>query len=245
MHSLLYDPKQSLRHLAEKDPEAADILHTYLTGYATLRKFYDLRDEEVNLQEGQKPTLRPIARKKAAASALLAVINSAAESIHGGLFDEEQSSIIQVDGLLALLGEAMVFVNQARPILTPAQSLLILRCIEDLQAVHTSLYNKCEESFRSTLAAYYGHAKPSSPRQLLKKQLSTGTSTSSFSLVGSSMLDSQTLSEGSGVHVDGGKRGWDWRIGMGEEAKGQDVLRVLRLGLAKDVARGWTEGEAV
>ena len=88
------------------------MLHTHLTGYATLRKFYDLRDEEVNLEQGQKPRLRPIARKNAAATALLAVINSAADSIHGGLYDEDRGSIVQVDGLLALLGEAMVFVDR-------------------------------------------------------------------------------------------------------------------------------------
>lgn len=90
------------------------MLHTHLTGYATLRKFYDLRDEEVNLEQGQKPRLRPIARKNAAATALLAVINSAADSIHGGLYDEDRGSIVQVDGLLALLGEAMVFVDRMR-----------------------------------------------------------------------------------------------------------------------------------
>ena len=90
------------------------MLHTHLTGYATLRKFYDLRDEEVNLEQGQKPRLRAIARKTAAATALLAVINSAADSIHGGLYDEDRGSIVQVDGLLALLGEAMVFVDRMR-----------------------------------------------------------------------------------------------------------------------------------
>ena len=35
------------------------------------------------------------------------------------------------------------------------------------------------------------------------------------------------------------KRGWDWRDGLAEEAKGEDVLRMLRLGLAKDIARHW------
>ena len=91
------------------------MLHTYLTGYATLRRYYDLRDEEVNLKEGEKPTLRPIARKKAAADCLIAVINSAADNIHGGLYDESRGSVVQVDGLLALLGEALVFLDRKRP----------------------------------------------------------------------------------------------------------------------------------
>ena len=35
------------------------------------------------------------------------------------------------------------------------------------------------------------------------------------------------------------KKGWDWRKGLAESAKGEDVLRILRLGLAKDIARHW------
>ena len=112
LRALLFTPEKSVGQLASMDPKAAEMLHTYLTGYATLRKFYDLRDEEINLEKGQKPTMRPNARKTAAATALLAVINSAADNIHGGLYDESRASVVQVDGLLSLLGEALVFVNR-------------------------------------------------------------------------------------------------------------------------------------
>lgn len=115
LRALLFLPEKSLDEIAESDREAAGILHRYLTGYATLRKFYDLRDEEVNLKNGKKPTLKPIARKRAAMGALLAVIDSAADNIHGGLYDEQRGSIVQVDGLLTLLGEAMVFVDRTSP----------------------------------------------------------------------------------------------------------------------------------
>ena len=106
------EPADSLATIADLDAEAAVLLQQYLGGYATLRKFYDLRDEEVNLKKGQKPSLRPIARKKAAAASLLTVIASAADNIQGSLYDETQSAIVQVDGLLALLGEAMVFIDR-------------------------------------------------------------------------------------------------------------------------------------
>ena len=43
--------------------------------------------------------------------------------------------------------------------------------------------------------------------------------------------------------VEKEKRGWDWRTGIGKGTKGNDVLRVLRLGLAKEVARAWVDGE--
>ena len=113
--ALVFSPKESLQSLVEMDHEAADVLLTYLSGYATLRKFYDLRDEGMRLPEGQKSTLRPMARKRAAAAALLAVIDSAADNIHGGLYDEDRGSVVQVDGLLVLLGEALIFVDRKSP----------------------------------------------------------------------------------------------------------------------------------
>ena len=112
LRALITTPRDTLLEIAEEDPKAAELLQFHLGGYATLRKFYDLRDEEVNLQEGHKPSLRVVARKKAAAAALLAVIASAADSIQGGLYDETKETVVQVDGLLALLGEAMVFVDR-------------------------------------------------------------------------------------------------------------------------------------
>ena len=112
LSSLVNNPRELLALIVERDPKAAELLQFYLGGYATLRKFYDLRDEEIHLQDGDKPTHRPIARKKAAATALLMVIASAADNIQGGLYDEERRAVVQVDVLLALLGEATVFVNR-------------------------------------------------------------------------------------------------------------------------------------
>ena len=115
LKGLISQPEVSLGLVAYHDQEAARILHLYLTGYATLRKFYDFRDEEHNLEQGEKPQLRPLARKKAAATALVAVISSAADNIFGGLHDESRDAVVHIDGLLALLGEAMVFVNRTFP----------------------------------------------------------------------------------------------------------------------------------
>lgn len=33
-------------------------------------------------------------------------------------------------------------------------------------------------------------------------------------------------------------RGWDWRVGLPEAIKGEDVLRSLRLGLARGLSLG-------
>ena len=44
----------------------------------------------------------------------------------------------------------------------------------------------------------------------------------------------------SGVLVKGNiKRGWDWRSGISANTTGEDVLRILRLGLARDLATAW------
>ena len=112
LRSLIREPKTCLESIASVDEEAARILQFYLSGYATLRRFYEIRDEAVELQDGQQPRFKPLARRRAAAKALAAVINSAADSIYGGLYDPARDSAVQVDGLLALLGEALVFVNR-------------------------------------------------------------------------------------------------------------------------------------
>ena len=111
---LLNNKRDSLRALDRDDQEAARILSTRLSGYATLRRFYDLRDEEAR-GEG-RVRLRPIARKKAAAAALVMVVASAANSIQGGLFDAATLAVVPVDGLLVLLGEASVLVDRTLPL---------------------------------------------------------------------------------------------------------------------------------
>lgn len=104
---ILLQPSETLGLISQVDPAAAEILATNMSGYATLRKFYDLRDEEVN----QRPTLRTSARKKAAAASLLSVIASSANNIEGGLYDGN-SAVVPVNCLMVLLGEAMVFVDR-------------------------------------------------------------------------------------------------------------------------------------
>lgn len=84
------------------------MLQFYFSGYAALRSFYETRDEEVYLENGQEPKRRPLARKRAAAESLVAVVGSAADSIYGGLYDPERKAAVQVDGLLVLLAEVLV-----------------------------------------------------------------------------------------------------------------------------------------
>jgi hypothetical protein len=96
--------------LGTEDFEAGQYLSTYLAGYATIRKFYETRDETID-QEQETPSNETEARSRAAV-ALVAAINSASDCIRGGLFDPKVDNVIPVDHLLVLLGEALAFINR-------------------------------------------------------------------------------------------------------------------------------------
>lgn len=230
------------------DVEAAELLHQMLSGYATLRKFYVLRDESLSSSDSRKQASSPISQRTKASSSLLVVISSSSDNIRGGLYDPDRGAVVGVDFLLALLGEAMVFVNQLDSNLNSSQILALLKAIEDLQTVGPRIYDACEEFLGTVIASTPG-LKGSTPADLLRKSTSNLSGTSSFSLVGSSMLASQLKQSmgSSGVMVAGNvKRGWDWRRGVTAGTKGDDLLRILRLGLAKDLAKAWlAEGDGM
>ncbi|KAG9249012.1 hypothetical protein BJ878DRAFT_451230 [Calycina marina] len=241
LEQLVLSPREALTKLAEMDVEAAELLHKHLSGYATLRKFYMLRDEELHLAKGQQPRSGAILSKEEAAAALLAVITSSGDNIRGGLYDEERGAVVSVDFLLALLGEAMYFVNNPTFSMTISQINILLKSIEDLQTVGPRVYAACDEFLKTVIASVQG-LKGSTPSDMLRKSTSNTSGASSFSMVGSSMLASQfkhSMSS-SGVLVKGNvKRGWDWRSGATARTTSEDILRMLRLGLAKKLAKAW------
>lgn len=266
---LVSNPKTALSEIADMDPQAAELLQFYLVGYACLRRFYSLRDEETSVpsQATAKPApsgLRPKARRRAAAKTLIAAIESAADSIYGGLYDPDRQSAIQVDGLLPLLGEATALLAKSSDpdtsILTSAQIYALLAAIEDLSTVSSRVYDATEECLQASLRNYHG-SQPPSPHAMLKKSMSSGTNSNfSFSMMGSEMLMAESGSNGrsgggggrsamsSGVLVQqpgksvGAKqqengRAWDWRANFSDEnVSGRDVVRALRIGLAEELS---------
>ena len=235
LRRLISSPRDALSQLAKTDNEAAQLLHKMLSGYATLRKYYTLRDEKANVSNMLSATHR-----QEAITALIAVINSSVDNITGGIYDASRGAVVSVDFLLALLGEAMVFVNQPGSPLTVSQIDNLLKAIEDLQTVGPQVYTACSEFLQTVIASGQG-MKGSSPTDMLRKSTSN-ISGSSFSMVGSSMFASQLKRSmgSSGVLVKGNiTRGWDWRRGITASTTGEDVLRILRLGLAKDLAKAW------
>jgi hypothetical protein len=236
---LISSPKEVLTEMSRLDYESAQLLHRMLSGYATLRRFYDLRDEDIKQSTTEKQRTPSYAKKAESAVMLIAIITSSDDNIRGGLYDEERGAVVSVDFLLTLLGESLVFINQPHPLITSSQIDILLKAIEDIQTVGTRVYSACDEFFQTVIASAQG-LKGSNPMDLLKKQSSSMSGTSSFSLVGSSMLASQFQRSigSSGVLVKGNvQRGWDWRRGLHAGTSSQDVLKMLRLGLAKEVAR--------
>lgn len=254
LHRLLTDRQQTLENFAKQDIEAAELLGKMLSGYASLRQFYEIRDSgDTNpLLSNVSPTNR----RRQAAAALISVIASSDDNIRGGLYDASRDGIVSEDFLLALLGEATVFVTNpdnthvhhgrtTSPVITLEQIDVILKAIEDLQAVGERVYSACDEFLGLVIAsAPGGTTKGSTPADLLRSM--SGSGSGSFELLkGSSMVASQlqkSLSGGNNAalgKINVPPRGWDWRSGMSAKTKGEDVMQRLRLGLAKDLASLW------
>ncbi|KAF6824829.1 nuclear pore complex subunit nup85 [Colletotrichum musicola] len=236
LYKLLTERSQTLEEYAKQDLEAAQLLGRMLSGYATLRKYYEMRDTEglADMSAYKSSSLR-----KQAASALVAVIASSDDNIRGGLYDETRDAVVSEDFILALLGEALPFVNQNPSVITLDQMDVMLKAIEDIQTVNSTIFNAADEFFKLVLASAQG-LKGSTPADLMSK--STGSlGGSSYMLSGSSMLASQlhrSISGGGGIPRNT-KRGWDWRKGLTTSTSAEDVLRILRLGLSRDLATLW------
>lgn len=254
--NLLNKPRETISAIAAKDQEAAEILSAQFSGYATIRKFYDIRDGEPSGFTSSRD------RRRAAAVALLTTIQSAADNIQGGLYDAENPAVIPVDCLLTLLGEASVFVNHRPRLLSLDHLLILLRAIEDLNAVHSRIKERCAECFASTLAAAHGAAQPD-PRELMRKTISDLTAESAFShsttfsLLGDSIMSVSNIGSSyeniaaagsdnrtsANLVRDKHRRTWDWRQGFRQGTKPGKLIKMLRLALAEEVADAWVEAD--
>ncbi|KAL5594630.1 uncharacterized protein BROUX77_007977 [Berkeleyomyces rouxiae] len=258
--SLLTDRSTTLEHLAKQDVDAAQLLGRMLSGYATLRKFYETRDAALSVPAG---SARALSIKRQAATALVAVVASADDNIRGGRYDPSRDAVVSEDFLLALLGEALVLVNASAPadpvIVSADQMDVLLKAIEDLQTVGGRVYTACVDFFDYVLAATPGGLKGSTPADLLRTGApssatatggSSSTTTTTFVMAPSSIVAAQlnrSLSAASANAAAGGaaarlaaaQRGWDWRAGLHVGMGADEVLRVLRLGLSRDLAKLW------
>jgi hypothetical protein len=258
---LLTERNATLEEFAKQDIEAAELLGRVFSGYATLRKFYAIRDGN-----GAESF-----RRRQAAEKLMAVIEAADDGIRGGLFDPSRNSGVGEEFLGALLGEALVFVRDSasagsRPgpapasggtsgALTLGQIDILLKAMEDLHAIGPPVSTAAEEFLQVVLASAPG-VKGKGPADLMRSTTSAGSVGGSFVLSGSSMLASklhQSIRDGfvgrggeegnkevlKKLGGAGVKRGWDWRALVGVGVKGEEVVRRLRGGVARELALLW------
>lgn len=233
LEALLKERTATLEQFAKQDLEAAELLGKMLSGYATLRKFYELRDQ------GSKGSQAPLARRQQAATALVFVIASADDNIRGGLYDNTRDAVVSEDFLLALLGEVSVFLNQNPTVITLSQVEVILKATEDIQTVGSRVYDAADAFFQIVLSA--GQGKGSTPADMM--QMSASSLGGSFVMTGSSMVASQLHKSirHSGVLRGPIRRAWDWRKTVPSSSSAADVLKKLRLDLTKDLANLWLE----
>lgn len=236
--SLLAVDRHGLKELAASDAEAAQRLATELSGYATLRRFYDLRDQEYTTSSVK---LQPLEQRREAANALLAIIASASDCIRGGLFDPDVESVVSVNGLLALIGEVLPLCGQKKWLLTQSHVYALLRVVEDYSACPARIRNSAAE----VLDACYKAGLSDLPARLQKSasdiSSTSGLTGSSYELLATSSMLLNIEKADSGAVTP--QRAWDWRKGLrGLDASdngAESLLLLLRVALAKELGKSW------
>lgn len=257
--SLLSRERQATIALARVDPAAAELLVSHLSGYAMLRHFYSIRDQENS----------SLSHLREAAKTLLSIINSASDCIKGGLFDPEIQSVVPVDGILALLGEVLPLLGRTSPTsgkpqrtLETKQLIRLMAVVEDYEQISGRIHDGAEGLLHASMNCLRGDHGASRSGTLGKSTsglsasgLSSGSggweqlAESSWSLleVSSSEEKGRTRSKKNQVKMIEIERGWDWRVGldgmgMAGEVGSQEVVLLLRTALAREVGIAWGAG---
>jgi hypothetical protein len=236
---LIGKDRTALRDLAHTDMEAATLLSSHLSGYATLRKFYDLRDQDLITSTTAHPPLKSLTRRREAANALFVLIKSAADCIPGGLFDPEVETVIPAEGLLALLAETLPLLGCGQRMFTETQVFGLLGVLEDFVASPGRIRENADSLLAASLTAWRD-ANSTSKKKKADLTKSVGSSWDVLS-ANSTMLQSQS-SKGAPGKV---QRAWDWRqgltgLGSGVDVNGETIVGLVREALVREVASGWS-----
>lgn len=263
--SLLSTERSVLLSLARTDAEAAQLLGKWLSGYAMLRRFYEVRDQDVSTSTTTMKKMGSLERKREASKSLIAVTEAAADCIKGGLFDPEVEGVVPVEGVLALLGEVLPLLGQGGAygqsrILSYKQVLGLMSVVEDLEQISGRIQDGASGLLNASMGAYRGE---SGSGRMAKSKSDVSNASGSGSLGGSGswemlaessfvMLQStepvKSGPSGSRGKVSPIERGWDWRKGLdavaatGSNVGAKEVLMLLRTALAREVAQSWAGG---
>ena len=162
---------------------------------------------------------------------------------------------VPVDGLLALLGEALPLLGQDKRIFTKAQVFNLMRIVEDLDTAPGRIKQGAEGLLRASMNAYRNAGSPVGSGGLKKSRSNLSASgnglggSDSWDMLASSsweMMVNSMESNDSKKHAKTAvqiERCWDWRKGLdaiaGADIGCKDVVALLRVALAREVARGW------
>ncbi|KAI5296462.1 hypothetical protein KEM52_002083 [Ascosphaera acerosa] len=267
LRALLHEPETSFKAISDVDAEGAAMLRYYFSGYAAVRRFYEARDEGLAAPKGDQSQRQPLACKQAAAKTLVALVRNATASISSGVWDPKRESAVQIDGLMVLLGEALVFCKDTNRFFTIDEQYDILSAIEDLDTVRGQVYDRCEKCLQATLAHHRrfdavhqaedaadpafspsqskfsfslstGSGAPA--RSFLAESISSEVPLDGFSLLSVEAPDVLELGDRTPPATAGGtaqvRREWDWRTGIPQGVRGADILKMLRLQLARGLS---------
>jgi hypothetical protein len=263
--SLLSTERSVLLSLARIDAASADLLGRWVSGYAMLRRFYEIRDQDFNT--GAATSLKKMGgleRKREAAKALIVVIEAAADCIKGGLFDPEIESVVPVEGVLVLLGEVLPLLgtggsNGQGISVSYKQVLGLMSVVEDFEQISGKIREAANGLLSASMGAYRAEsgggrmAKSKSDLSNVSGSGSLGGSGSWEMLAESSFVMLQSTDSAKSGKSGTGKavqmeRGWDWRKGLdavaatGSDVGSKEVLMLLRTALAREVAHSWAAG---
>ncbi|KAG0124839.1 hypothetical protein HOY82DRAFT_493631 [Tuber indicum] len=205
---------------------ASPILRFELSGYATLRNFYESRDS------GDHPR---------AVKALVAVLKSAGEKLDGGVYDADWDSALEEWMIAVLLGELMPYINPRKRHLGMREAMDVLKVITNFECVRGDVWRRAEEFLQRVLAHKdsQGGGSAGEANGMTESGYIAGSMISSWESVRDG-IDSGLV--GAGATAGAVQRAWDWREGA-EGWKVGDIIRVVRLGIAKIVADAWLLGE--
>lgn len=127
---------------------------------------------------------------------------------------------------------------------------MLLRAVEDLEAVTPLVYEQSESLLTSTIANYCESPTHLVASQDLAKSVSglmakstNSLAASTYAMIGSN--GSLAMTNGDGGDKVEARRGWDWRAGavdaLGKNVRGDGVLRILRAQAAKEMGRVWMQ----
>ncbi|RPA94315.1 hypothetical protein L873DRAFT_1701945 [Choiromyces venosus 120613-1] len=203
------------------------ILRFELSGYATLRNFYESRDNGDHAR---------------AVKALVAVLKSAGEKLDGGVYDSDWDSAVEEWMIGVLLGELMPYINPRKRYLGMREAMDVLKVITDFECVRGEVWRRAEEFLQRVLAHKDSCAAASGSAGNVNGMTESGY------IAGSMISSWESVRDG----IDSGlvapatstipQRAWDWRDAA-EGWKVGDIIRVVRLGIAKIVADAWLLGE--